>query len=71
MNHLSMGFVAVIVFILTVLLTDSIDFSQFVGKEVSPNVTAVCSVFVIGSILYLIATVWMGNLKWRWIDESC
>lgn len=64
------NFVAVIVFILTVLLTDSIDFSQFVGKEVSPNVTAVCSVFVIGSILYLIATVWMGNLKWKWIDES-
>jgi len=64
------NFVAVIVFILTVLLTDSIDFTQFLGKEVSPNVTAVCGVFTIGSALYLIATVLMGSLKWKWIDES-
>ena len=64
------NFVAVIVFILTVLLTDSIDFSQFLSKEVSPNVTAVCGVFTVGSALYLVATIVMGNTKWKWIDES-
>lgn len=64
------NFVAVIVFILTVLLTDSIDFTQFLGKNVSPNVTAVCGVFTIGSLLYLIATIAMGNLKWKWLEES-
>lgn len=64
------NFVAVIVFLMTVLLTDSIDFSQFLGKAVSPNVTAVCAIFTVGSILYLIATIIMTNQKWIWLEQT-
>lgn len=64
------NFVAIIVFLMTVLLTDSIDFSQFLGKEVSPNVAAVCGLFTVGSLLYLIATILMSNQKWNWLEQS-
>ena len=64
------NFVAVIVFLMTVLLTDSIDFSQFLGKTVSSNVAAVCGIFTFGSVLYLIATIAMGNQKWKWLEQS-
>ena len=64
------NFVAVIVFLMTVLLTDSIDFSQFLRKDVSSNVTAVCGIFTVGSILYLIATVIMANQKWIWLEQA-
>ena len=64
------NFVTVIVFLMTVLLTDSIDFSQFLGKSVSSNVTAVCGIFTFGSILYLISTIIMGEQKWKWLEQS-
>ncbi len=64
------NFVAVIVFLMTVLLTDSIDFSQFLGKTVSSNVTAVCFIFTLCSILYLVTTIIMGNQKWKWLEQS-
>ena len=64
------NFVAIIVFLMTVLLTDSIDFSQFLGKEVSPNVTVVCGLFTVGSLLYLIATLIMSNQRWTWLKQS-
>ena len=64
------NFVAVIVFLMTVLLTDSIDFSQFLGKTVSSNITAVCGIFTFGSILYLIATIIMVDQKWKWLLQS-
>lgn len=66
----SNNFVAVIVFLMTVLLTDSIDFSQFLGTEISPKVTAVCGVFAITTLLYYIATIIMGNQKWNWLKQS-
>lgn len=64
------NFVAVIVFLMTVLLTDSIDFTQFLGKEISPKVTAVCGVFTVATLLYFIATIIMGNQKWQWLKQS-
>ena len=64
------NFVAIIVFLMTVLLTDSIDFTQFLGKEISPKVTAVCGVFTGTTILYFIATLIMGNQKWNWLKQS-
>ncbi len=64
------NFVAIIVFLMTVLLTDSIDFSQFFGREISPKVTAVCGVFTVATLLYLIATLIMGNQKWKWLKQS-
>lgn len=64
------NFVAVIVFMMTVLLTDSVDFSQFLRKAVSPNVTAVCFIFTFGSALYLIVTIMMMDQKWKWIEQS-
>lgn len=64
------NFVAIIVFLMTVLLTDSIDFTQFLGKEISPKVTAVCGVFTGATLLYFIATLVMGNQKWNWLKQS-
>ena len=64
------NFVAVIVFLMTVLLTDSIDFSEFLGKEVSPKVTAVCAIFTVATLLYYLATVFMGKQKWNWLSQS-
>ena len=55
---------------MTVLLTDSIDFSQFLGREISPKVTAVCGVFTGATLLYFIATLIMGNQKWNWLKQS-
>lgn len=64
------NFVAIIVFLMTVLLTDSIDFSKFIEKEISPRVTAVCGVFTVSTFLYFIATLAMGNQKWIWLKQS-
>lgn len=64
------NFVAIIVFLMTVLLTDSIDFSQFLGREISPKVTAVCGVFTGATLLYFIVTLIMGNQKWNWLKQS-
>lgn len=64
------NFVAVIVFLMTVLLTDSIDFSQFLGKTVSLNIAAVCGIFTFGSMLYLMATIIMVDQKWKWLLQS-
>lgn len=64
------NFVAVIVFLMTVLLTDSIDFSQFLGTEIAPKITVVCGVFSVATLLYFIATIIMGNQKWRWLKQS-
>ena len=64
------NFVAILVFLMTVLLTDSIDFSQFLKESVSLNVTAVCGVFTVASALYLIVTWIMGNQKWKWLEQS-
>ena len=64
------NFVAVIVFMMTVLLTESIDFSQFFGKDISPKVTAVCVIFTVSTILYFIATILMCNQKWDWLKQS-
>ncbi len=64
------NFVAVIVFLMTVLLTDSIDFSNFTQTKVSANIVAVCGIFTFTSILYMIVTIITGNTKWRWIEKS-
>lgn len=64
------NFVAIIVFLMTVLLTDSIDFTQMFGREISPRVTAVCALFTAATYLYLKVTLAMCDLKWKWIDQS-
>lgn len=64
------NFVGVIVFIMTVLLTDTIDFSQFTATEVSSNVKEVCILFTVVSAVYLIATYIISQMKWNWIDKS-
>ena len=64
------NFIAVIIFIMTVLLTDTIDLTKFNIKPVSLNVIAICVVFTIGSILYLLATIIMGNQRWKWLEQS-
>lgn len=64
------NFVAVIVFLMTVLLTDSIDFSSFTQANVSSNIVAVCGIFTLVSLLYMIVTVKAGNTKWGWLEKS-
>lgn len=64
------NFVAVIVFLMTVLLTDSIDFSSFTQADVSSNIVAVCGIFTLASLLYMIVTIIAGNTKWGWLERS-
>lgn len=64
------NFVAVIVFLMTVLLTDSIDFSSFTQANVSSNIVAVCGIFTFASLLYMIVTIIAGNTKWGWLEKS-
>lgn len=64
------NFVAVIVFLLTVLLTDSIDFSSFTQTDVSPNIVAVCGIFTFASLLYMIVTIAAGQMKWGWLEKA-
>lgn len=64
------NFVAVIVFLMTVLLTDSIDFSSFAQVNVSSNIVAVCGTFTFTSLLYMIVTIIVGDTKWGWLKKS-
>lgn len=64
------NFVAVIVFLMTVLLTDSINFSSFTQANVSSNIIAVCGIFTLASLLYMIVTIIAGNTKWGWLEKS-
>jgi len=64
------NFVAVIVFLMTVLLTDSIDFTSFTQVNVSSNIVAVCGIFTFASLLYMIVTIIAGNTKWGWLAKS-
>ena len=64
------NFVAVIVFLMTVLLTDSIDFSSFTQAKVSSNIVAVCGIFTFASLLYMVVTIIAGNTKWGWLEKS-
>lgn len=64
------NFVAVIVFLMTVILTDSIDFSDFSRAEISTQIVSVCGLFTGATLLYLIATIIMGNQKWKWLRQS-
>jgi hypothetical protein len=62
--------VAIIVFVLTVLLTDSIDITTLTGSRVPLYVVWVCGFFSMASILYLIATLFMANQRWEWLKQS-
>lgn len=64
------NFVAVIVFLMTVLLTDSIDFSNFTQARVSSNIVAVCGIFTFASLLYMIVTIIAGKIKWGWLETA-
>lgn len=64
------NFVAIIVFIMTVFLTESIDFSKLLEKSISPRITTVCGVFTTASLLYLIVTIITSNEKWTWLEQS-
>ena len=64
------NFVAVIVFLMTVLLTDSIDFSNFTQTNISPNIVAVCGIFTFISLLYMIVTIIAGKTKWGWLEKT-
>ncbi len=62
--------IAVMVFMLTVILTDSIDFHEFMGKKVSSNVISVCWFFTGATIAYFIITIIINGKKWGWLKQS-
>lgn len=64
------NFIGVIIFLITVLLTDSIDFRNFISTKAPINVVRVCWLFTAGTILYFLATIVMEYWKWRWLDQS-
>lgn len=64
------NFVAIIVFLMTVLLTDSIDFNSFTQTGISSNIVAICGIFTMVSLLYMIVTVVAGDTKWGWLEKS-
>ncbi len=64
------NFVAVIVFLMTVLLTDSIDFSNFTKANVSANIVSVCGIFTYASLLYMIVTIFARKIKWGWLERA-
>lgn len=62
--------IAVMVFILTVILTDSIDFHEFMDKKVSSNVVSVCWLFTGATAAYFIITIIINCKKWGWLKQS-
>ena len=62
--------IAVMVFMLTVILTDSIDFHEFMSKKVSSNVVSVCWFFTGATIAYFIITIIINGKKWGWLKQS-
>ena len=64
------NFVAIIVFIMTALLTDSFDISKLLEKDISSRITVVCLVFTMVSLLYLEVTFLTSNEKWKWLEQA-
>ena len=62
--------VAILVFVMTAVLTESFDFDKLIGKDISANLPLVCALFTVISLLYLLITVFSGWRKWKWIDEA-
>lgn len=62
--------IAVMVFMLTVILTDSIDFHEFMSKKVSSNVVSVCWLFTGATIAYFFITIIISGKKWGWLTQS-
>ncbi len=61
---------AIIVFTMTVLLTDTIDIEEIIGAEVSLNIRWVCGLFTVATFVYLVVTIVMTYIKWKWIKNS-
>ena len=62
--------VAVIVFLMTVLFTDCIDFSKFISGDYSPKLVAVCALFTVVTGIYFCATSITVKHKWSWLRTS-
>lgn len=62
--------IAVMVFMLTVILTDSIDFHEFMDKKVSSNVVSVCWLFTGATLAFFIITIIINGKKWGWLKQS-
>ena len=62
--------IAVMVFMLTVILTDSIDFHEFMSKKVSSNVVSVCWLFTGATIAYFFITIIISGKRWGWLTQS-
>lgn len=65
------NFGAIVVFFITVILTDSIDLSQlFSDKEISPNFANICWFFTFATFVYFVVSMVICKQKWNWIEQS-
>jgi len=62
--------IAVMVFLLTVILTDTIDVKQLFSKKVPDNVFNVFVLFTGATIAYFVITFFMSIKKWGWLKKS-
>ena len=64
------NFIALIMFVITTLLTDKIDINDWYKPELPPSIVLLGRLFAIASIGYLFITVFVAFTKWRWVEKS-
>lgn len=64
------NFVAILVFVMTVILTDSIDITSMLHRNVSYRIAVVCGLFTVSSLLYMCVTFTTSDQKWKWLKQS-
>lgn len=60
------NFMAVIMFLITVILTDSMDFENIAGGSIPENIVWLFHLFCAASFFYLVASFWATFRKWQY-----
>lgn len=69
-DGLKNNFLAVIMFLITIILTDSVDWDVFVSQGLSKDITYMSYIFVIASVFYLAATYIAMRRKWSYCEDA-
>lgn len=64
------NFVAIIVFIISTILTDKLDISNWEELSLPKNVRLVGEGITVLSVIYCVITLTTARVKWGWIQES-
>lgn len=62
--------VAILVFIMTVFLTDVYDIDKIMTGDISSSFIVVCWMLIGVSLIYMVVSVLNANEKWNWLLES-